>query len=304
MRSLKVLGKKWIDFGQYAFFKGIFVLVDWIPSYRLMLILGHWMGLVMHHALGTHRKAGLINTAKVYPGMSLDERKKLVRSACSQMGKTLLDFVKLRRVNRDFMAKRSRTYDLHLLDEALARGKGLIICGMHFGSWYWAALSVALLLGKRIHLFYRPMDNVFLEREMYSKHQGNVHFIAKGHAAYTQIVEALDRNEIVMMMGDITSRQSGIYVPFLGVRALAQRGVSVFYRRTGCAVVVGYGLRDKEGTHHLHVRPLVRSLGDDDKENLIIINETFEPVIRANPEQYFWMQIQWKTQEAYHVPDL
>src|SRR5215475_1957305 len=94
-------------------------------------------------------------------------------------------------------------------------------------------------------------------------------------------------------------RNNGIQVPFFGRIVLARRGPATLALRTGAAVVPAYLIRDKNHGLKMIVEPeldLIRTDRDKNaiRENTLRMTQWLEKTVRAYPDQWNWMNIQWR----------
>jgi Kdo2-lipid IVA lauroyltransferase/acyltransferase len=194
------------------------------------------------------------------------------------------------------------------LDRALAKGKGVIALGGHLGNFFLVGTRLAtegyatwvLINPPRNKQFARFMDNYRLKVR-----QKTIHARPR-REALRELSQALRRNELAVVIADEYRGNNGILVPFFGRTVRARRGPATLALRTGAAVVPVYLVHDGSQGPKMIIEPeleLMRS--DKDKtairENTLRITQWLERTVRAYPEQWNWMNIDWQL-DPDHAP--
>jgi KDO2-lipid IV(A) lauroyltransferase len=187
------------------------------------------------------------------------------------------------------------------LDAALAKGHGVIVLSAHLGNFFLAGTRLAiesypthvLINQPKNREFARFMDNYRLKVQ-----QKTIHARPR-REALRELSQVLRRNELAVVIADEYRGSNGIHVPFFGRTVLARRGPATLALRTGAAVVPAYLVHDKGQGLKLIIEPeldLIRT--DKDKtairENTLRMTQWLERTVRAYPEQWNWMNIDWQ----------
>jgi KDO2-lipid IV(A) lauroyltransferase len=129
-------------------------------------------------------------------------------------------------------------------------------------------------------------------------HQRTIHARPR-REALRELSQVLRRNELAVVIADEYRRNTGVHVPFFGRTVLARRGPATLALRTGAAVVPVYLVRDKQQILKMIIEPeldLIRTERDKAaiRENTLRMTQWLERTVRAYPEQWNWMNIQWQ----------
>jgi KDO2-lipid IV(A) lauroyltransferase len=182
------------------------------------------------------------------------------------------------------------------LEQAAARGKGILLLSAHLGNWELLALSHALTAFP-LSIVVRPLDEPLLQRlaERFRRRSG-VELIGKRRALH-EIVEALRRGRMVGVLLDQNSaRSEGVFVPFFRVPASTSKGLALLSLRTGAPVVPVFIRRVDGGRHRVEVDvPLPLPADRDVLAYTAAFANVIEAAIRRTPEQWFWMHDRWRT---------
>jgi Kdo2-lipid IVA lauroyltransferase/acyltransferase len=187
------------------------------------------------------------------------------------------------------------------LDAALAKGRGVIVLSAHLGNFFLAGTRLAIESYPTYVLVNQPRNSQFarlMDDYRLKVQQKTIHARPR-REALRQLSQVLRRNELAVVIADEYRRSNGVHVPFFGRTVLARRGPATLALRTGAAVVPVYLVHDKHRILKMIIEPeldLIRT--DRDKaairENTLRMTQWLERTVRAYPEQWNWMNIQWQ----------
>ena len=187
------------------------------------------------------------------------------------------------------------------LEEAMARGKGVVAIGAHLGNFFLVGGRLASE-GYPIHVLVNPPNNERLRQLLvqYRLKTGKKTIHARPRRqAFSELLGVLRQNELAVVIADEHRGGRGIHVPFFGRTVLARRGPATLALRTGAALLPVYVIRDPSGRLTLIIEPEIEVLrsGDisaDVIENTLRITRWLERVVRSYPDQWIWKNIHWQ----------
>jgi KDO2-lipid IV(A) lauroyltransferase len=180
------------------------------------------------------------------------------------------------------------------------RGKGVIVTIGHLGNWELIGLAVARA-GWRINSLARPIENPWVDRYLNRFRTLTGQAIISKYHALGAMIQALRRNELLVIQIDQDARHSGVYVDFFGRPASTHRSPALLALKYGTPIVVADIFR--EGNVHRCVLsdPIdpeaFRGRPDPVKALTQAFTELFENCVRRHPDQWFWVHDRWKTAE-------
>lgn len=181
-----------------------------------------------------------------------------------------------------------------LLEEALTKGKGVILVSGHFGMWEFMAAYLGFSgyseCGVAQRQKNRGADRVFNEirsvsglRQIYSR-----------DSTHTMLA-ALKGGQILLIASDQDAKGRGVFVNFCGHPASTPRGAAVFHLKTKAPILFGTVYRDHNNTYTFECQP-VRVSGKPTVAKITqAVTNHLEAYIRRYPEQYFWFHRRWRT---------
>jgi lauroyl/myristoyl acyltransferase len=281
-------------------------------SGRVPVRFAYWVGaLVGDFIYLTWRRhsANAVSNMRRVLGDNADWRvvKEMARDSFRNYAKTLVDFLRFPHLDREDIDRAVPSQrGLNYLDEALGKGKGLVIVTGHIGNWDMAG-AVLGHKGLPLHAVadrFEPQKMDDLINGTREKHGLNILSLEPG--SLKQIFTALKKNEIVLLLFDRPQPGEGVAVQFFGETAYLPPGPAAIAIRTGAALSIGYCLRQRGDKRFVGVfeKPIeYKHLLTGDKEADIqcvtqeIVNR-FERVIREHPDQWYMFREMWpRTQD-------
>jgi len=212
-------------------------------------------------------------------------------------GETLVEILRIPRVNRTYVDKYVLIENRHNFDKALEKGRGIIFLTGHFGNWELLSIASAL----------KEFPLMVLAREQKMKRLNDAlngiresrgcKVIKKGMAT-REIYEHLGKNGVVGILSDQDAGKKGVFVDFFGRPTSSHRGAFVLAKKTGALIVPAFMARVKGAYHKLMLEnPIEVCAGDgsDESEAVQKFTDVLEGKIRQYPEQWLWLHKRWKS---------
>ena len=288
----------------YEYFGGvtIAVLVRYLPR-NVMLFLGNLLGDFAFYILRVRRKQVLKNLKFAFGNQKSDiELKKIARETYKNLGKTLLEFLQLPRMNGTRIKRVVDTSELSKIDAILRHGNGAILLGAHFGNWELLGAAFGLG-GYPVNVIGRLSDNKKIGHiiDRYRRLVGMK--VIQKNDPIRKVLRALSNNELVAILMDQNTRKDMVFVDFFGRPAATAKGVAVFALRTGVPVVPVFIVRERKYHKILIGNPIYahssENTDDDIQRYTAQFSKVIESYIRQHPDQWFWLHNRWKTQPKH-----
>jgi KDO2-lipid IV(A) lauroyltransferase len=218
------------------------------------------------------------------------------------ISRLLATFARLPRLTPQNISGLIRYDGLDNFQNALARGRGVLVATAHLGNWELSAFAHAWMTAP-MHIVVRPIDNPRIDAlvERYRGLSGN-HVIEKKDAA-RGILKALKSGDAVgILIDQNTTLDQGVFIDFFGKKACAGTAFAKLAHHSGAAVVPGFALwSDEEQRYILRFYPEI-SMSGDVAEDTQRIHSQLESVIRQYPDQWLWIHRRWKTRPPGEPP--
>ncbi len=258
--------------------------------------IGRNLGTLLWATVKSRLKIARINLQLCFPELSDVEREGLLKRHIQALGMGLFDtaaaWFSSDRQLRDRFVLEGREH----LDEALARGKGVLLLGAHFTTQE---------LGVRMLSFHYDLNGV------YRRHHDPAQEASVRAARLTRFADLipsddmrkalkyLKQGKIVWYPPDQDFGEYGMahssFVPFFGIEAATVTVPGRLAKKTGAALVPFFFVREAGCRYRLRILPAMDAVADDPVEVAKSFNTLLEQEIRKAPEQYLWVHQRFKT---------
>jgi Kdo2-lipid IVA lauroyltransferase/acyltransferase len=184
------------------------------------------------------------------------------------------------------------------LRRVLDEGTGALMLTAHIGAWEYLPMVMADLGFRPIYAVSRPPRNRPLSHYIQRVRESRGFRLLARHGAAATIPKVIAAGGYVGLLVDQRARRKTIVAPFFGRPAHCERAVAIFARRLGVPVVFMACYRTHERWQYHVEFPCV--LWPDElarrspEEITARINVELERMIRAHPEQYFWLHDRYR----------
>lgn len=262
-------------------------------AYRLALILADMRYLFF----GRDRRVIKNNLRAVLGKVNKKRLNFEARWAFRNFGKYLVDFFRFSKLDKNFIDKFITVEGKSYLDEALTKGKGVILVSAHLGNWELGGVVMSLL-GYRFNVIAlshanKRVDDLFI-RQRSIKGVNVVPLPKRAQVGFSirSCFRALSQNEIVALLGDRDFSGQGLNLDFFGKKAVVPKGPAMFSIKSGAAIVFAFMIREKGDKFRLVFEPLsdytlTGNLDLDTKNITKEILKILEKYIKKYPSQWF-----------------
>ena len=250
-----------------------------------------------------HRDITLRNIARVFPDKPKAERALLARRAFKQMGRTLMEIPYVFMARREDLFKRVDVQDKDILQDALARQKGVFLLAAHFSNWELMGLMPSMM-GYQTSMIYRKLNQKPLDTYTLASRSRFGTYLYPRNSGVRWLMRALKDNHcIVSALDQHMGAGNGIKVPFLGHVASTSHLPAPFVAKG--VPMIGMALvrqgNDFKFTLKFWDIPCPE-LTDNRAINEILIMtaacKSFDKVLKEHPEQWLWMHRRWRAVET------
>jgi lauroyl/myristoyl acyltransferase len=184
------------------------------------------------------------------------------------------------------------------LDAALAAEKGVILISAHFGPFEYLAQWIAIKGYEMTIPVERLKDERMLDLMLKLRGSQGVHFIPLGGSApMRSIIQALRKNQIVLITGDRAVQGESVEKPFFGELARLPIGPVSITQRTGAALVGALGWHASRTEIAGRFTPISLALKEEQRADSDMLMDRviamMEGFIKAHPEQWVVFEPVW-----------
>jgi KDO2-lipid IV(A) lauroyltransferase len=286
-----------IEYTTYLLIRFLGIIVISLPP-KVNFTLGKIIGILGYLLLKKKRNLALKNLKIAFQGrLTYQELEKIVLNTFISFSLTIIETMYIPKIDSRYINRHVQIENLKYLDEALKRGKGAILLAYHLGNWELANITCGLqgYVYKVIVNEQRyPLLNNLLNRYRASK---GCKVIARG-VALREIIEALERNEVVAMVGDQGAKEGHLSKLF-GLPVSTPSGFARFSLHTGAQVIPAIIVRERRFYHRIILEPPLKiesapGLKENLDDYLTQSNSVLEYYLWRYPQEYFWFYKVWK----------
>lgn len=282
---------------EYALYR----LVAWFArrlSKNGVLRWGDRLGDLARRILRSRDRLAIRNLHETFPEKSERELRATLNTCWRHFGREALFSIRMQHMPLEEIAEQCAFVNPEILEEAIARGKGVILISAHYGGWEVAGLAL-LSLVKNVRTITRPLDNEYLERDLARIRSRTGAAVLDRKRAAREMLQALSENAVIVLLPDqAVLPREGVLVPFLGRPAWTTPVPAKMAVRRGSTIVFAFCI-PHGSEHQLEFgNPiLVDQMTEAERDPAALtkeINDVISNRIAARPELWLWMHDRWK----------
>ncbi|MFZ5515787.1 MAG: lysophospholipid acyltransferase family protein [Candidatus Zhuqueibacterota bacterium] len=271
-----------------------------IIPHPLALLMGKGIGDLFYFVIGIRKRVALENMNRAFQSKRTEQEiRHILRNHYQHMGKVLMEFACIPKLNRENIAETVAIHNAEILTDANARGHGAIVLSAHFGNWEYLAMSLANLPTPFYAVFMEQknlaVDQIIKEYRM----KTGLRPLKVGGAA-RGVIMALREGSNVLTLLDQDGGWDGKFVKFFGAPASTSTGPISIALRYKAPILLAMSAREKDNRIHIYLEKILEigALPDSDESVEWVLHQyhaKLEHYIDRYPEQWFWMHRRWKT---------
>ncbi len=256
---------------------------------------GKAIGQFLSRRWKSRHEVALTNIRACFPQYSEAEQQQLVEDCFVACVRGLLESTHAWWRDMTPFIETVEVHGLENLQEAKARGSGLLLIGAHYNIFDFALPLIASRLNKPGYM-YRPNNNPVIDRmiERGRRRHFNIQPFTK-----RQLPDMMDYlkqgGEVWYACDQDFGRKVEVFAPFFGVEAGCITTPSHIARESGASVICVSHLRTPDGGYQVVFSPIQENFGADDRKDAETWNRFIETTIRQYPDQYLWLHKRFKT---------
>ncbi|TET14637.1 MAG: hypothetical protein E3J81_06300, partial [Dehalococcoidia bacterium] len=181
--------------------------------------------------------------------------RRAVRGVLRNATKNYFDLIHLPHMKLDNIDSRITTHGWHNFEDALSRGKGVIVVTAHLGSFDMAGQMLAARSAK-VTVLVEPLEPPALLNHVIALRRSKGLTCMPTQSGVLEVVtQALQRGEAVGLVCDRDIGKDGFKATFFGKETTFPTGAVRIAMRTGAAVVPAFNLRRGDGGYDAYFEP-------------------------------------------------
>lgn len=259
---------------------------------------GTRLGAVARQVVRRRDRLAMRNLKATFPRKPDRELRRILDDCWRHFGREFLLSMQMQSLSPETIAERCPMEGEHLLDEAMARGKGTLLITGHWGGWEVGGLALMRKVKKTLNVA-RPLDNELLERDLQRLREKTGAVVVDRRKAARALLKTLFENGVIILLPDQAVQvREGILSPFLGRPAWTTPAPAKMALRAGSTIVFAFCIPDGL-RHRLVFEESIRvdQLAEEERTAAALtnrINEVIGRRILDRPELWLWMHDRWK----------
>src|SRR5437588_3830252 len=177
---------------------------------------GDRLGNLARRILRSRDRLAMRNLRETFPDRSARELRATLDDCWRHFGREALTYIRMQDMTAAEIAADVELVNARVLEDAIARGKGVILISAHYGAWEVGGLAVMSVV-KNVRTITRPLDNEFLDRDLGQIRSRTGAVVLDRRRAAREMMQALSENAVLVVVPDpAVLPRDGVLVPFLG----------------------------------------------------------------------------------------
>jgi KDO2-lipid IV(A) lauroyltransferase len=236
-----------------------------------------------------------------------DEIKKVAEENFINYGMFNVEFLYIHKLVK--MSALPPLHDMDKVDRALAPGKGLIVCTLHFSNWDVAGMIVSGYYKdtREVWAMADDLGGGYSKFIQDSRNRYGIKIVLPNKNlkdAYT----CLNKGGILNVLVDRPlprSDKSGVEVDFFGRKAYVGTAAARFAIKSGASIIVGCAMRDNNSFYGAPGDIINYALSGNKEEDIKTVTQAIirsaESIIMANPEQWYMFRKMWPDEISNNI---
>jgi KDO2-lipid IV(A) lauroyltransferase len=279
-------------------------------SGRRLMWVGDFLGLCFYTLVPKKRRIALFNLDLAFGGkLSPVSKEILTRRMFKNLGRSFAEVVCIDKLGREDAASMVAPKDRKAIEEALGRGRGILVLTAHFGNWGLLS-SVFARLGYKVNVLTKPVKDPVVNDFWRSRLEATGMRLLTREDAMKKMLACLRKNEAVALVLD-QNRPSGqgVFVDFFGTKASTISALAILAMMSKAPVIPVFLIRGgREPWHHrMECRAPLEFEYPPDGSDAVVFNtqrytKIIEEVVRRHPEQWIWLHKRWRSRPEGEAP--
>lgn len=252
--------------------------------------LGEALGGVVWRFMPLRRKMILRNLRIAFAGeKDLPELRRMEKETFRRTAGNMVSAAHTARLSPEKLAAVIRVENLDLLEDAIHRGRGVVLLLSHMGNWEVLSRLIHFFpKGSRAGAFYRPLNNLLMDQRVLDRRQADGTRMFSKRDNPLHVAAFLREGGIVGILADQRVGAQGELVRFFGRLTRASPLPSLLARRAKSAVLALSVVTVEPGKWKAVFTPVE---SPPSTANCMV---ALEQAMKSSPVDVFWFQERWK----------
>jgi len=277
----------------------LFLFICSLLPLKINHIFGTLIGKLLYFTGSEAKKVSAQNIEICFPELTIRDRDSLVKNTLIHTGKNLTESGLI--WNQSFSKNESHVSDF-IGKNYLDNSKRTILLVPHIGCW--EITGRVLAHSRKVTFMYKPLKSQKQNDYLFKRrNQGNLTMASADKAGILKIQRALKNKELVGILPDQDPGiDGGIMSPFFNKQANTMTLLAKIAKKNDVQVLMFWAKRLPKGKgYKLNLEPVDLNLNSENiEEQVSLMNQCIENLIRKMPEQYMWSYKRFKSSHSYN----
>jgi lauroyl/myristoyl acyltransferase len=294
----------------YHFFSGLIGLLGGVKTPGYSYKLAHYLGVIRtrigYIGSGWSRERYLHTVNLIFPGIEKKSASDLVSAYWINHQKKFIELFLARGLKSENIEHLVTFENLTYLDEALKRGRGVILPVPHIGNERLHHIALALKGYPMAVISSRYEDHGAFARHV--KLDASARFHDVGHPGDLKwLLKTLKQNKVLQVASDAEADANGVRVTFLGQNLILPTGWVRLAQSADAAIFPSALLRHSDNHSILTIKPefILTKTGNRDNDlqtNVQRYMDVIAEFFKQRPDQIDWMSLSVRLDESVGHP--
>lgn len=264
---------------------------------------------IAYRLLGYRKKIVRKNLTESFPNLSLEEIKAIERRFYRNFVDYFFEAIKMLHISEKDMRRHMVFRDVHLVDQAIARGQNVMLYAAHIFNWEWLTsislwfspqtLAVNPIQGQAYH----PLENAWFDRFFLRLRSRFTECFPSSEVLRTMI--GAKREGKLMVLGFLSDQHplpghTGVITRFLNHPTDFINGTEAIARKMDMTVLYFDIRKVKRGYYECVITPMFEHAKSEPKDAITLrYAEMLESFIHRDPALWMWTHNRWKRPVEY-----
>jgi len=229
------------------------------------------------------------------------ERDNIGKRVFYNLLQTIIGFMRRNGRSGDELLQNIAFKNEHILQEFIEKKKKILFVTGHYSNWELLPLAITAKFGIKLVGVGRKLDSNLMDKILKkNREQFGVEMLYR-KGAVKGMIKALREKKAVGLLLDqhLGAKQGGVEVEFFGHKALHSPAGAILARSMDIEAIPAYISTDDYINYTVTFYPPLPVIKTKDKEADILAMtqaqaQIMEDVIRAKPDEWFWVHKRWK----------
>ncbi|MBT9149453.1 MAG: Phosphatidylinositol mannoside acyltransferase [Dehalococcoidia bacterium] len=225
--------------------------------------------------------------------------KQAVRGVLRNTAKNYFDLIKIPHMKLNDIESCITVHGWHNLEDALKKGKGVILVTAHLGS-FDIAVQIFAVRSIKTTVLVEPLEPPSLLKFITALRESNgVAFVPAQSGVLKVLIQSLRRGEAVLLACDRDIASNGLKSNFFGEETILPGDAVRIAMRTGATVVPVFNLRRGDDRYDVYFEPAIDVIPAGSgavARNMEQVAHVMEKYIRSCPEQWVVLSRIWASE--------